>query len=187
MSDNMLPQFALSYGRYLYRKVKHLEYIVALLFSFSTCYANNLARLTVEIPATSAEQQWGLMGRYSLPENAGMLFIYPHAHRMNFWMFNTFIDLSIAFIDKKNIIREIYIMRAHPEIMDPKRPVKQLSDMDQYPDWGPEKTFFRKHHVVSLGQYYYALEVNAGWFERHGLKVGDHMNCEGNQCEGARL
>jgi uncharacterized membrane protein (UPF0127 family) len=164
---------------HLYQKISG----IFLLLAMSLCYADSSPQLKVEVATTHAQQEWGLMRRFSLDENHGMLFIYPHSQKMNFWMFNTFIDLSIAFIDNKKVVREIYYMKAFPEKMDPNRPVLTLADMDKYSDYGPEKTFFRQHSTRSTGQCPYALEVNAGWFEAHGVKIGDHMIFDGNQNE----
>lgn len=150
-------------------------FFLIFLFISSVTFADNSPQLFVEVATTHAQQEWGLMNRRSLPENQGMLFIYPTSRTMNFWMFNTFIDLSIAFIDHNNIVREIYFMKSYPEKMDPKRPVKKLSDIALYSDWGPEKSFFIKHSTTSQGQYPYALETNAGWFDQHGVKIGDRM------------
>lgn len=150
--------------------------LINLLLIFeSCCYANNKPQLTIEIAATPSQQAWGLMGRQSLADDHGMLFVYEHPQIMNFWMFGTYIDLSIAFIDEKKIVREIQTMKAHPEKMDPQRPIKQLSDIDKYSNWGPTKLYFMTHQVSSSVECLYALEVNAGWFQRHKIKVGDHM------------
>lgn len=161
-------------------RFRQLSFIL-LLLAMPFCYADTTPPLTVEIARTPAQQEWGLMRRFSLPENQGTLFIYHHAHKMDFWMFNTFIDLSIAFIDQKNVVREIYTMKAYPEKMDPSRPVLKLSDIDKYAYSGPEMTFFRRHTVHSLGEYRYALEVNAGWFDRHGVTIGARMIYDSNQ------
>lgn len=149
--------------------------LIGLLFVTSSCFANDTALLTFELASTPDERAWGLMGRTSLPENQGMLFVYPRSQKMNFWMFNTFIDLSIAFLDDHQIVREVYTMKAYPEKMDPKRPVKTLSDIKQYSYSGEEMRFFREHAVSSKGPRLFALEVNAGWFDRQGVRVGDHM------------
>ena len=151
------------------------KFIFILLILTSSCFANSAPVLTIEIAATPDEKSWGLMGRRTLGENQGMLFVYHPAEKMNFWMFNTFIDLSIAFIDEQQIVREIYFMKAYPEKMDPEHPVKKLADIDQYFYWGPTMNFYRKHSVISKGEYIWALEVNANWFSKHGVKVGDKM------------
>ncbi len=151
---------------------------IILFFLSIAIFAEEKTTLSVELATTSSEREWGLMGRTSLPENSGMFFIYHPAQKLNFWMFNTFIDLSIAYIDSNYTIREIYFMKAYPDKMDPNRPVKKLSDIDKYWHWGPEKTFFREHSTPSKGEYPYALEVNAGWFDRHHIKIGDKIELD---------
>ena len=61
----------------------------------------------VEIAKTPDQHQYGLMNRNSLPENNGMLFIFENEQTLSFWMKNTFIDLSIAYIDKNKQIVDI--------------------------------------------------------------------------------
>ncbi|MDQ2994585.1 MAG: DUF192 domain-containing protein [Pseudomonadota bacterium] len=145
--------------------------IIGLVLIATSCFAD--PKLNVEIAKTSAEKAWGLMGRHALPENQGMLFVYQPPEKMSFWMFNTLIDLSIAFIDRNNIVGEIHEMKAYPEKMDNNRPIKQLADIDQYTN--NEQQFFREHSVISQSDYAYALEASAGWFTKHGVKVGDRM------------
>lgn len=53
----------------------------------------------VEIADTSEKQEKGLMGRESLPEDQGMLFIYDEPQDLSYWMKNTLISLDIIFID----------------------------------------------------------------------------------------
>lgn len=53
----------------------------------------------VEIADTPEKQEKGLMGRASLPENQGMLFIYDEPQDLSYWMKNTLISLDIIFID----------------------------------------------------------------------------------------
>lgn len=149
--------------------------LMGLLWVSSPTFANDTALLAFELASTPDERAWGLMGRTALPENQGMLFVYPRSQKMNFWMFNTFIDLSVAFIDDHQIVCEMYNMKSYPEKMDPKRPVKTLSDIKQYPHSGDEMRFFREHIVSSKGRYSLALEVNMGWFDRQGVRVGDQM------------
>ena len=54
----------------------------------------------VEIAETSAERQIGLMHRHVLPQNHGMLFIYPQEKNLAFWMKNTFISLDIMYFSE---------------------------------------------------------------------------------------
>ena len=103
--------------------------------------------LTVEIAERPTERSLGLMYRKSLPENMGMLFIYRRPGIMNFWMKNTYIPLSIAYIDTKGYIIAIFKM-------------EPLNTERSYRSPAPAV---------------WALEVNQGWFEKNGVKVGDRV------------
>jgi uncharacterized membrane protein (UPF0127 family) len=100
----------------------------------------------VEIADTDAERQTGLMGRTVLPEDAGMLFVFEGEQALSFWMRDTLIPLSIAYID------------AQGRIVD-------IQDMEPLDDVPP--------HYVSAEPARYALEVNQGFFEERGVTVGD--------------
>jgi uncharacterized membrane protein (UPF0127 family) len=103
--------------------------------------------LRVEIAADPAAWQRGLMFRRDLPEDRGMLFVFPAATGEPFWMKNTLIPLSVAFADKNGLILRILDMA----------PCKK----DPCPTYYPGVA------------YRQALEVNQGWFERHGVREGD--------------
>lgn len=111
------------------------------------------AQLNVEIAGTPAARTRGLMGRDQLPENAGMFFVYKDSAPRVFWMKNTRIPLSIAFISNKFLIIEILDM-APP------------ADNDNPPSY------------LSKDPARYALEVNRGWFNRHGFGVGARVKVE---------
>jgi uncharacterized protein len=100
--------------------------------------------LQVELAETSAQQAKGLRFRQTLAEDAGMLFIFPSPRRLTFWMKDASIPLSIAYIQPNGKIVQIRPMQPYDET-----PVPSLSD------------------AVS-----YALLVNQGWFERHGISAG---------------
>jgi len=89
------------------------------------------------------------MNRESLPEDAGMLFDFQADVQARFWMRNTLIPLSIAFVDKDGVI-------VHIEDMEP-----QTEDL---------------HLSPSL--YRYAIEVNQGWYADNGLAAGDTVRVE---------
>ena len=101
------------------------------------------ASLIVEVASDDSSRKLGLMNRRSLPESRGMLFMFRTVTEQRFWMKNTLIPLSIAFISDEGKILQI-------EHMKP----KDLSGTES------------KHKVR------YALEVNKGWFERHGIVPG---------------
>ncbi len=100
--------------------------------------------LFVEVAVTPEEREIGLMYREFLPENNGMLFIFEQESRLSFWMKNTFIPLSIAFINSDGIIVDIQQME----------PMTTKSHISRFPAK-------------------YALEVNKGWFKKHRIAVGD--------------
>lgn len=100
--------------------------------------------IQVEIADDADERQRGLMYRESLEENQGMLFVYPEQRTLGFWMKNTLIPLDIAYIDREGRIVDIQQME-------------------------PQTT--ETHD--SAGPAMYALEMNQGWFEANGIRVGD--------------
>lgn len=101
-------------------------------------------RLRVELACTPAEQQQGLMFRRELPEDQGMLFVFPQEQRLSFWMKNTYVPLSIAYLDNQGTVVDI----------------QDMEPLDLEP-----------HPSAKLARY--ALEVNQGWFQRHQVVVGD--------------
>lgn len=104
--------------------------------------------LTVEIASTPEQRQIGLMSRPSMPVASGMLFVFPDDQPRSFWMRNTLIPLSIAFIDSGYTILNIEDMQA-------------LDDQTFHLSQGPAR---------------YALEVNQGWFATNNIRLGDRVN-----------
>ncbi len=102
----------------------------------------------VEVADDMAEQAKGLMDRTTLGVNRGMLFVYPEERELSFWMKNTLIPLSIAFIDSE-------------------RRIIDIQDMKPFDDEPPG--------YDSAEPAQYALEVNQGFFEKRGVKVGDRV------------
>ena len=104
------------------------------------------AKVTVELAATERQREQGLMLRQSMAEDAGMLFLFPTDTTVGFWMRNTYLPLDIAYIDSSGRVLEI--RRAQP--------------LDETP-------------LAPKGPYRYTLEVNQGWFERHGFGPGANV------------
>ena len=107
--------------------------------------------LKVSLAITPEQQKRGLMNIQGmppvvLPQDQGMLFVYRREEMISFWMKNTTIPLSIAFIDKKGVITEIKDMEPGSRAsVRPERPAQ------------------------------YALEVNRGWFTKNNVRVGDKL------------
>ena len=106
----------------------------------------NSVRVRIEVADEMDEMERGLMDRTALAEDAGMLFVYPEERELSFWMRNTLIPLSIAFMDSNGRIVDI-------------------QDMKPLDDTPP--------HYTSAEPARYALEVNRGFFDERGVEVGD--------------
>lgn len=104
-------------------------------------------QFTVEIADTPAAIRRGLMFRDHLEPRHGMLFVFENDAPRSFWMRDTSIPLSIAFIRNDGVITEIY-------------------DMQPY----------SLESVVSLAPVRYALEVNQGELHRLGIRAGSHVD-----------
>lgn len=161
------------------RYVTLLSTVFCLLFSsflLSSPAQLSSPTITLEHAWTTEQINWGLMQRQSLPKNHGMLFHYRSDATPSFWAFNCFIDLSVAYIDRNRIIRQIKDLYAHPEIMDPARPVNNLADMAKYGRQDPIIDYFIKNGVSCETPCRYVLEMNLGWFEANGVKIGDAIS-----------
>ncbi|HTW90311.1 MAG TPA: DUF192 domain-containing protein [bacterium] len=103
------------------------------------------AHALAEVATQSLDQAVGLMYRRSMAQDSGMLFAFDDDEVQHFWMKNTLIPLSIAFITRDSLISNIL----------------EMAPLDTTTPY------------VSSKPVRYALEMNAGWFETHGIKPGD--------------
>jgi uncharacterized membrane protein (UPF0127 family) len=103
-------------------------------------------KLVAEVAATPDERSTGLMHRFSLKPDHGMIFVFEHAEPQGFWMKNTFIPLSIAFIGSDGRIVNI----------------DDMAPQDERTHW-------------SSGPAQYALEMRKGWFAERGIVPGDRV------------
>lgn len=101
---------------------------------------------TIEIANDPKEREIGLMKRDSMPEDHGMIFVFPDEQRRSFWMKNTRFDLDIVYLDSAGRIDSIKRMLAY--------------DLKTVPSDGPVK---------------YAIELNAGSAEKIGLQKGGNI------------
>lgn len=72
-------------------------------------------KVHTEVAATQPARETGLMFRKSMPDTAGMLFVFDESARHCFWMKNTDLPLSIAFIDDNGVITDIAEMKPQTE------------------------------------------------------------------------
>ena len=109
----------------------------------------------LEVAATDATRACGLMHRDSLPIDVGMLFVWDEDQTGSFWNCNTFIPLTLAWISADGIILGLTDME--PQVRG------EPQNVVSYPPPGP---------------YRYVVEANQGWFEFHGIDVGDRAFLE---------
>lgn len=100
--------------------------------------------IKAEVAAKEEHRQKGLMFRTQMGKNEGMLFVFPQLGYHAMWMRNTFIPLSVAYLDDSGKILSIHEME----------PQNDTSHQ-------------------SAGPARYALEMNAKWFSQHKVNVGD--------------
>lgn len=102
--------------------------------------------ISAEVADSPDKREVGLMNRFSLRPDSGMLFVFQKAEPLSFWMKNTYIPLSIAFMDSSGRILNI----------------ENMAPQTETPHW-------------SNGAALYALEMRKGWFVDNGVAVGDHI------------
>jgi uncharacterized membrane protein (UPF0127 family) len=112
-------------------------------------------RVDLRLARTPQEHERGLMFVDDLPADSGMLFIYQAQATEGYWMYNTLIPLSIAWIDRSGTIVDI-------------------QDMARLDDPSNAQEASRTVYTPAAA-YWYALEVNQGWFFQHGVGVGQQM------------
>lgn len=108
-------------------------------------------KLKIEIAETPAALAQGLMWRKDLPDDAGMLFKFPTRTEARFWGKDTYIPLDVAFVNGDTIID-----------------IKSITPLST-------------RSVCSKGLCNIAIEANAGFFARHGIKEGHKIQIENGQ------
>lgn len=103
-------------------------------------------RIQTEVASTDPDRQRGLMFRKAMPENQGMLFVFPMRAEHCMWMKNTLLPLSVAFLDEEGRIINIEDMAPQTE---------------------------NNHCARQPARF--ALEMNRGWFKQRGFGVGTQL------------
>jgi hypothetical protein len=104
-------------------------------------------KLDIEVADDEEERMQGLMYRYSMAENQGMLFIFPNEEPRSFWMKNTYIPLDIIYLDSK----------------------KEIVSIQKYTQ--PKSTYSLPSEKAAM----YVLEVVAGYTDKYNVKPGDRV------------
>jgi uncharacterized protein len=103
-------------------------------------------RITAEVASTPEQRATGLMNRFSLQPDHGMLFVFERPEVQAFWMKNTYVPLSIAFISASGQILNI----------------EDMAPQTETSHW-------------SKGPAQFALEMRKGWFADRGVRVGERI------------
>ena len=142
-------------------KSKKSLILITLLFAFITLASCKSKKLPVkdikiirqdgtefivkaEIAEKAEDRNYGFMNRKDIPDGTGMLFVFERDQLLSFWMKDTPHPLSIAYIDSKGKIRNLY-------------------------DMNP----FSRDSIISTVSVRYALEVPQGWYKKNGITEGD--------------
>lgn len=112
------------------------------------------AILDIEVADSSAERAQGLSDRDSLDPNSGMLFVFPEEKRYQFWMKGMRINLDMIFI-KNGLVVDL--------LTNVPKPQEGQKDADL--------SIYEPVTEIDM-----LLEVNSGFIQRHGIKVGDSVN-----------
>ena len=106
----------------------------------------NIHQIDAQLAVTPEQREIGLMFRKDMPAHEGMLFVFEQSSRMCFWMKNTLLPLTAAFVaDDGTIVN--------------------LADM---------KPLSEESHC-STKPVRYVLEMNQGWFAKKGIKAGSKL------------
>ena len=102
--------------------------------------------IDAQVALTPAQRQVGLMLRQDMPQHEGMIFVFEHASEQCFWMKNTLLPLTAAFVADDGTIVNLADMK--PQTTDPQGSAKPVR---------------------------YVLEMNKGWFAKKGIKAGSKL------------
>lgn len=108
--------------------------------------AAGMHQIDAQVAATPDQRQTGLMHRKEMPQHEGMLFVFEYAAQQCFWMKNTLLPLSVAFVADDGTIVNIDEMK--PQTLDSHCSTKPVR---------------------------YVLEMNQGWFAKKGIKAGTKL------------
>ncbi len=107
-------------------------------------------QLKTELALTEKQEMTGMMFRTNMAENEAMLFVFPQPQQVAFWMKNTILPLSAAYIDPDGVIQEIH----------------KLKPLDT------------NSVIAASDQIQFVLETKQGWFKRHNVGIGAVVRTE---------
>jgi len=117
-------------------------------------------RFVLEVAATREAIARGLGGRESIPDDGGMIFVFPDSQVRHFWMLDCLVDIDIMFIDSVGGVTAVHRMKA-----DPQRDGESRSEYESR---------LRRYSSISRAQF--AIELKAGSLDRLGIDAGDRLS-----------
>ena len=137
--------------------------LLLTILTITSCFAKKLPTKTItitkndgshitvnaEIAIKPEDRNFGFMKRKKIPDGTGMLFVFDSDQILSFWMKDTPHPLSIAYIDSKGVIKDIFPM-----------------------------TPYSLSSIQSTVSVRYALEVPQGWFKKNNIKEGDKISLD---------
>lgn len=133
-----------------------LYFVIALFFSGKVLasLSKNDTHISLEVAKTEKSREYGLMNRESMPQDHGMLFLFPKEERLKFWMKNTLIPLDMIFLKNNEVLAVI------------KNVPPCGKEINNCPSYGPDI----KANAV--------IELNAGMAEKLSIHNGDLLRIE---------
>lgn len=155
-----------------------LLFVLCVLPAACGCETGPTQQITIkgqpfvlDVASTDAAIQKGLGGRESIPENGGMIFVFPDAQQRRFYMKDCLVDIDILFLDPLGRITAIHTMTTEPLRAPEETQVLYEQRLARYPSTFPAQ---------------YAIELKAGRIAQLGLKQGDKLDIP-SDCLKARL
>lgn len=150
-------------------RMSFIALVAALIATVATgCEEEGRQRVVIsgrtfdlEIAADEASRTRGMMGRTEIPEDGGMLFVFPDAGPRSFWMANCLVDIDIIYLDPLGRITAMHRMRAEPPKQDNETQLAYEQRLSHYPSRFPAQ---------------FAIELRAGTLDELDLEVEDRID-----------
>lgn len=120
----------------------------------------------LEVVDDDATRQKGLMNRTEIPEDGGMLFVFPDASYRSFWMAYCLVDMDLIFLDGRGRVTAIHRMKVEP-------PRREDETVAQYEARMMADASYPSHYPAQ-----FAIELKAGWLDRLNLQVDDKIELD---------
>ncbi len=117
----------------------------------------------LELATDATARERGLMGRDSIEESGGMLFIFPDSQRRSFWMGHCDIDIDLLFLNEAARIVAVHEMKAEPPQGPEETDAEYRERLPDYPSAAPAQ---------------FAIELQTGTLARLNIRAGDRVELD---------